>query len=178
MEGSISGFQFSTNGPIVHHLLFADDSLFLCKANGEQASVLQSILGAYGAATGQIINLSKSSITFGTKVVLSEKALVQTTFGIAKEGGASTYLELPECFSGSKIELLDYIKVRLKTKLSSWFSKSLSQGGKEVMLKAVTMAMPVFAMSCFKLPKTSCSNLASAMADFWWSSKEYLRKIH
>lgn len=46
------------------------------------------------------------------------------------------------------------------------------------MLKAVAMAMPVFAMSCFKLPKATCSNLASAMADFWWSSKEHLRKIH
>lgn len=40
------------------------------------------------------------------------------------------------------------------------------------------MAMPVFAMSCFKLPKTNCSNLSSAMTHFWWSSFEHNRKIH
>ncbi|KAF8052549.1 hypothetical protein N665_1546s0012 [Sinapis alba] len=29
-------------------------------------------------------------------------------------------------------------------------------------------------MSYFRLPKTICSNLASAMSDFWWSSSETL----
>lgn len=74
--------------------------------------------------------------------------------------------------------MLGYIKDRLKSKLTGWFSRSLSQGDKEILLKSVAMAMPVFAMSCFKLPKTTCSNLSSAMAHFWWSSFEHNRKMH
>lgn len=45
-------------------------------------------------------------------------------------------------------------------------------------MKSVALAMPVFAMSCFKLPVATVSTLTSVMADFLWNSSEDKRKIH
>lgn len=105
-----SGLQFTPDGPAVHHILFADDSLFLCKASRDHAVVQKRILSFYGAATGQSINLQKSSITFGEKVAEEIRSDIRNVLAIFNEGGASKYLGLPECFSGSKVELLSYIK--------------------------------------------------------------------
>lgn len=163
---------------MIHHMLFADDSLLICRASEDQARKIMDILKIYELATGQLVNVAKSAITFGKKVGESVKTSIKAITGISKEGGSGTYLGLPECFSGSKTEILAYIYDRLKDRLSGWFIKLLSLGGKEVLIKAVAMAMPVYAMSCFKLTKKSIENLTRAMSDFWWNSLEHKRKMH
>ena len=66
----------------------------------------------------------------------------------------------------------------MKDRMSGWYARMLSQGGKDVLIKSVALAMPIYAMSCFRLPKTTCQNLTSAMSQFWWQSSEHARKIN
>ncbi|KAG2245087.1 hypothetical protein Bca52824_093071 [Brassica carinata] len=171
----------SSSSPSSQRLAYLNRLLILAykeEEDEEQAEVLMGILDRYGRATGQRLNMGKSAITFGKKIHEEMRAGIKRITGIEKEGGTGSYLGLPECFSGSKTEMLAYIYDRLKNRLSGYFLRLLSQGGKEVLLKAVAMAMSVYAMSCFKLTKTSCNNLTQAMAAFWWDSLEHKRKIH
>lgn len=127
MKGRLNGIQFSSSGHVVHHLLFAYDSLFICKAELSQCFEFLKIMDSYEVATGQTMNLDKSAIAFGSLVDSIIKAVIQDVLGIQKEGGVGTYLGLPECFSGSKIDMLDYLKSKFKARLLGWFARTLSQ---------------------------------------------------
>jgi hypothetical protein len=56
----------------VSHLLFADDSLILFRANRGDAQQLQRVLHLYEECSGQIINKDKSAIMFSTNTLIHE----------------------------------------------------------------------------------------------------------
>lgn len=177
-EGKIEGIQFGNVGPSITQMLFADDCLFACKATEEQSGELQNILTKYEEVTGQMVNPTKSSIIFCKGVSEDNKLKVKEILGIDAEGGEGKYLGLPEVLKGSKIQTFSYLKERLSSKVSGWHARTLSQGGKEVLIKAVATALPVHAMSVYRIPKSIISSLHGIMASFWWSNVEHKRKIH
>ncbi|XP_010501979.1 PREDICTED: uncharacterized protein LOC104779321 [Camelina sativa] len=64
----IIGIKVSIACPAVSHLLFADDSLFFCRATKEQCEIVLGILRQYERVSGQQINFQKSSVQFGHTV--------------------------------------------------------------------------------------------------------------
>ncbi|XP_027124310.1 uncharacterized mitochondrial protein AtMg00310-like [Coffea arabica] len=78
----------------------------------------------------------------------------------------------------TKGQAFGFVKDSIKARLNSWKNKFLSTAGKEVLLKAVTMAMPTYTVSCFKLPIKLCKEIASLMAKCWWGEYEGKDKVH
>ena len=66
-SSELSGIKVAPIALMVSHLLFADDSLLFFKANRESAAVVKDILQLYYDASGQQINVQKSSIHFVKK---------------------------------------------------------------------------------------------------------------
>jgi len=174
----VSGIQFNGFGPSVNNLLFADDTLLVCRATKSDCEQMMLFLSQYGHISGQLINVEKSSITFGVKVDEDTKQWIKNRSGIHLEGGTGKYMGLPENLSGSKQDLFGYIKEKLQSHLSGWYDKTLTQGGKEILLKSIALALPVYTMTCFRLAKGLCTKLTSVMMDFWWNSMESSNKIH
>lgn len=83
-EGNISGIQFHHTRPAISHLLFADDSLFMCKENKDQCEVMLNCLAKCERLSGQMINKDKSAITFGSKVDSGIQKWIKRESGITK----------------------------------------------------------------------------------------------
>lgn len=177
-EGKVEGIKFGASGPAVNHMLFADDCLFACKVQQDQSMYLLHLLKTYEQGTGQMINPAKSSIIFGKGVSEVNKNRVKQSLGIMAEGGEGKYLDLPEVLKGSKVTSFSYLKERMAAKVSGWYAKTLSQGGKEIMLKTVASAIPVHTMSVYKIPQTLVASMHSIMANFWWNNAEHKSRIH
>ncbi|XP_056847414.1 uncharacterized protein LOC108829345 [Raphanus sativus] len=103
---------------------------------------------------------------------------IKDVLGIQNDGGMGTYLGIPEDISGLKCKLFAYLKDKLMHRVNGWTGRWLSKGGKEVLIKSILLALPTYVMSTFLLPLEICENLASAIAQFWWSSNPPKRGIH
>ncbi|XP_075645524.1 putative mitochondrial protein AtMg00310 [Castanea sativa] len=87
------------------------------------------------------------------------------------------YLGLPSFVGRRKRNTFNDIKEKLCKKLAGWKEKMLSKAGKEILIKAVAQAIPMYTMSCFKLPDSLCEELTNMIRNFWWGQKKEERKI-
>ena len=66
-----------------------------------------------------------------------------------------------------KKESFNYIKEKVWWKLQGWEAKLLSQARREVLLKAIIQAIPIYTMGCFKLPLSLCNEIETLIKKFW-----------
>ncbi|KAM1146084.1 hypothetical protein PS2_037782 [Malus domestica] len=166
------------SGPVISHLFFADDTLIFLRADENNCRHLSDLLATYCEASGQNVNLLKSSIFFGANVSASLSAHMGSILGMAVVCNLGTYLGVLAIWGRSKKRGLSYVKRQILEKMQGWKQSSLSRAGKEVLIKAVVQAIPAYPMSIFKFPAIVCQELDSLVADFWWGNKDGARKIH
>ena len=77
----------------------------------------------------------------------------------------------------SKKNTFAQLKQKLASKLVGWKEKLLSNTGKEVLIKAVTQAVPSYTMSCFKLPNALCDGMTRMVRQFWWGQVKNEKKV-
>ncbi|KAL9670606.1 hypothetical protein QQ045_008160 [Rhodiola kirilowii] len=81
----------------------------------------------------------------------------------------SSYLGLPIIFSNKKVELFKAIEEKIQKRIGNWKHKLLSGAGREVLIKSVLQSIPLYAMSCFKIPLALCKKLTGDVLRFWWN---------
>ncbi|KAM6601123.1 hypothetical protein CsatA_020732 [Cannabis sativa] len=175
---NLRGLKLTRHAPSISHLLFADDSLLFCEATNSSAIAIKKVLDIYHEASGQLLNTAKSVMSFSPNTLQSAQNFFHQTLGMPISDCHERYLGLPAFSERDKKEMFSDVKERIWQKLHAWNEKLFSVGGKEVLLKAVVQSIPTYAMSCFRLPTTFCTQLESMMANFWWGSTKDGSKIH
>lgn len=160
-------------------MLFADDSYLYCNANEEEADHMRRLLQEFEQASGQKVNLTKSVVFFSTNVQQEERNQLCSRLQMEEAGEDCKYLGLPNMMKKSKAATLGFLKEKVKNRMFSWDGKWFSQGGKEVLVKAVAQCLPNYAMSCFLIPNEIICDIERSITRFWWGSgAEEKRKIH
>ncbi|XP_004305156.1 PREDICTED: putative ribonuclease H protein At1g65750-like [Fragaria vesca subsp. vesca] len=177
-QGLLKGISICDSAPVIHHLLFADDSLLFGVANHAECGHIKAVLADYEKASGQLVNFGKSNIVFSKGTPVSLQSSIAGELGVGVVVKHEKYLGLPTYVGKSKTETFAFIKERLSKKLEGWQGKLLSGAGKGILIRVVAQALPSYSMSCFLLPKSFYAALHQKCARFWLGSKQEDRKIH
>ena len=87
---------------MVSHLFFADDSLLFAWANELEAKTIINILQHYEAASGQMVNLDKSKVSYSRNVSDNMRNMLREKLGFKEVETYQRYLGLPTYVGRSK----------------------------------------------------------------------------
>ncbi|KAL0458885.1 UNVERIFIED_CONTAM: hypothetical protein Slati_0515700 [Sesamum latifolium] len=119
----------------------------------------------------------KSSAAFNRNTPGNTKVLLADLPGIRLENKHEVYLGLPDAAFRSKRALFASLKDRIWKRIHGRHEKTLSLAGKATLIQLVVQAIPSYAMSCFRLPKTLLKEFQSLSADFFRHDGDR-RRIH
>jgi hypothetical protein len=136
-SSALNGVKVASTALAVNHLLFADDSLLFFEASIGGATEVKEVLRIYCNASGQQLNMDKSSIFFtkGCPNVIKEG--IKSELGVHRETLNDKYLGMPSDVGRSKSRAFKYLKDKVWKKVLGWLEQLLSVGGKEILVKSV-----------------------------------------
>jgi hypothetical protein len=158
--------------------LFADDSIFFARSDDKSVTALKGTLKDYCDASGQKINLEKSSVFFGQHCPDQVKENVKNALEVQSEVLNDFYLGMPTSVGRSPAATFAFLYDKMWKYINGLSGRPLSRAGNEALLKAVIQAIPTFVMSCFQLGLITRKKMKLMIANRWWGFEDGKKKIH
>ena len=95
MDRRIKGVSICRGVPTISNLMFADDSILFCQATTREVGVINEVLQTYANASGQCINMEKSSVYFSSNTRGNQKDEIVSLLGVKEVERFESYLGLP-----------------------------------------------------------------------------------
>ncbi|GLT63291.1 hypothetical protein SLA2020_358650 [Shorea laevis] len=150
----LHGVRICRQAPIISHLFFADDSLLFLRATSTEARNLMNILKAYELASGQLINLQKSAVSFTRNAQPQIRECVSNILGMVEVEHQGRYLGFPSHVDRSRTTTFSSLKSKFWARVNEWKEQPLSRAGREILIKSVLQSLPCYIMGVFCLPIT------------------------
>ena len=145
------GFKIADVGKVYSHLQYVDDTLCMGKPTVENLWVLKVILRGFEMASRLKVNFFKSCL-MGVNVSREFMIMVCDFLNCSEGSLPFKYLGLPVDANPGRVATWEPLLDQLSKRLNSWGNKYISLGGRIVLLNSVLNAIPIFYLSCFKLP--------------------------
>ncbi|KAJ0548185.1 putative RNA-directed DNA polymerase [Helianthus annuus] len=165
--GLFRGIKLPNNGPIISHLCYADDVLFIGEWSEQNVTSLNRFLTCLHLISGLQVNYHKCHL-FGVGV---DEAEIIRMAGILKCKVGSfpfIYLGIPIGANMKRVKFWQPVIEKFNRKLSSWKAKNLSMAGRVTLAKAVLGSLPSYYLSLFPAPKAIIKKLEGLRRDFIW----------
>ncbi|GFZ13080.1 GATA transcription factor 15 [Actinidia rufa] len=176
--GRLSGFKVGEGSQevTVSHLMFADDTLILCKEDSREMACLRDILLCFQAVSSLNLIWRKASQVGDD----SNLRNFFETLGCKCNSGSlpTSYLGLPLGSHFKSKDIWGAMVDRFEKRLVAWKRQYLSKGGKLTLIKSTLSCMPTYFLSLFTIPKSMASRLEKLMRDFLWNQSEKVSGFH
>nr|XP_043619754.1 uncharacterized protein LOC122591558 [Erigeron canadensis] len=176
-SGLLNGLKLPNNGPVISHLLYADDCTFVGEWSVENLHKVARVLRVFFLCSELKINLGKS-ILFGVGVDNLEVKQAAAMFK-CKEGSLPfTYLGLQIGGNMNRVSNWNFLFDIFEKRLTSWKANTLSMGGRVTLMKVVLESLPTYYFSLFAVPSTVIDGIESIIRRFLSSGSIESRKIN
>ncbi|XP_071694498.1 uncharacterized protein [Rutidosis leptorrhynchoides] len=166
-RGLFRGVEIGKDKVLVSHLQYADDTMLFRKWSRINARNLINILKCFELALGLKVNLHKSCL-YGVGVNSVEVEDLPSRMGCQAGKFPFIYLGLPIGAKMKKLSDWDPVINKFKRRLSEWKMRTLSFGGRLVLLKSVLNSLPLYYFSLFRAPTCVLKLLESVRRNFFW----------
>ena len=109
LEGRIHGVSICRRAPKISHLLFADDSLLFCQAIERETQETLDVLKLYVEASGQCLNMEKSSVYFSSNTSSQKRESIKAMLGVNEVDRFESYLDLPTLVGRRKYHTFSFL---------------------------------------------------------------------
>ncbi|KAJ0532538.1 putative RNA-directed DNA polymerase [Helianthus annuus] len=174
--GVINGIATPNNGPILTHLLYADDAIGMGEWSKVEVVNIVGILRCFFVCSGLKINIEKSNL-YGLGVDMAEIGVMANEVGCKPDSPPFRYLGLKVGANMNRINNWQPVYGIFQARLAKWKSHLLSIGGRVVIIKSVLESLPCYYFSLYKAPKKVISDLEAMIKKFLWGGALEERKM-
>lgn len=155
----------------INHLSFADDLTIFCKADLDSTILVRQAIEEFGNTSGLRTNPSKCQLFMaGVQPNLQQEVVKQLKFMVGEL--PVRYLGMPLISTRLSDTDCKPIIDRIKKKIQSWSSRTLSYAGRLQLVNAVIFPIQVYWSSILVLPVSILKKIDSLCLNFLWQSQE------
>lgn len=172
------GLKAGRNGPMISHMMFADDLVLFAEANSNQLNEILTCLQEFMEMSGHKLSQEKTYIYFSPNVKHATKRAICVSSGFKEVQDLGRYLGANISHPKRRKAKYETVIERIKTRLSGWNTASLSMAGRITLVKSFTSSMALYPMQHDRLPSGVTSDIEKAQRSFIWGEQEGSKKRH